>query len=98
MRRRKMNYEIHGNTIPHLHMHLFPRFDGDPFEGGPIDAAHVKFSRTAAEGPAVASTIKGYQQSWPLRRTATYRRDRDPVGLRAWRRSGSDPWSAITAG
>ena len=21
----KMNYEIHGNTIPHLHMHLFPR-------------------------------------------------------------------------
>ena len=22
---RKMNYEIHGNTIPHLHMHLYPR-------------------------------------------------------------------------
>ena len=21
----KMNYEIHGNTIPHLHMHFFPR-------------------------------------------------------------------------
>lgn len=21
----KMNYEIHGNTIPHLHMHLYPR-------------------------------------------------------------------------
>jgi len=21
----KINYEIHGNTIPHLHMHLFPR-------------------------------------------------------------------------
>ncbi len=20
----KMNYEIHGNTIPHLHLHLFP--------------------------------------------------------------------------
>lgn len=26
----KMNYEIHGNTIPHLHMHLYPRFPGDP--------------------------------------------------------------------
>jgi hypothetical protein len=50
MRPRKMNYDIHGHTIPHLHMHLFPRFDGDPFEGGPSDAAHVKFSRTAAEG------------------------------------------------
>ena len=38
MRPRRMSYEIHGNTISHLHMHLFPRFDGDPFEGGPIDA------------------------------------------------------------
>jgi diadenosine tetraphosphate (Ap4A) HIT family hydrolase len=33
----KMNYEIHGNTIPHLHMHFFPRYRGDRFERGPID-------------------------------------------------------------
>ena len=33
----KLNYEIHGNTMPHLHLHLFPRYRGDPFEGGPID-------------------------------------------------------------
>lgn len=33
----KMNYEIHGNTAPHLHVHLFPRYRGDQFEGGPID-------------------------------------------------------------
>lgn len=33
----KMNLEIHGNTIPHLHTHVFPRYRGDPFEGGPID-------------------------------------------------------------
>ena len=32
----KLNYEIHGNTVPHLHVHLFPRYVGDPFEGGPI--------------------------------------------------------------
>jgi diadenosine tetraphosphate (Ap4A) HIT family hydrolase len=25
----KLNYEIHGNTIPHLHPHLFPRYVGD---------------------------------------------------------------------
>ena len=33
----KMNYEIHGNSIPHLHMHLFPRYAGDPFEWQPIN-------------------------------------------------------------
>lgn len=33
----KMNYEVHGNTIPHLHMHFFPRYPGDPFEGAPIN-------------------------------------------------------------
>jgi len=41
----KLNYEIHGNTIEHLHLHLFPRFAGDAFEGRPIDprsdARHV---------------------------------------------------------
>jgi diadenosine tetraphosphate (Ap4A) HIT family hydrolase len=24
LRPEKLNYEIHGNTIPHLHLHLFP--------------------------------------------------------------------------
>ena len=33
----KMNYEIHGNSLPHLHMHFFPRYRGDQFEGQPID-------------------------------------------------------------
>jgi diadenosine tetraphosphate (Ap4A) HIT family hydrolase len=32
----KMNYEVHGNTLPHLHMHFFPRYPGDPFEHGPV--------------------------------------------------------------
>lgn len=33
----KINYEIHGNTIPHLHLHLYPRYLDDPFPGKPID-------------------------------------------------------------
>jgi diadenosine tetraphosphate (Ap4A) HIT family hydrolase len=37
----KLNYEIHGNTLPHLHMHFFPRYRGDGFEGRPIDARAV---------------------------------------------------------
>ncbi len=37
----KLNYEVHGNTIPHLHMHFYPRYPGDAFEGGPITAKAV---------------------------------------------------------
>lgn len=40
----KMNYEIHGNTVPHLHTHIFPRYRGDPFENGPIDPRAIKVS------------------------------------------------------
>ncbi len=34
----KMNLELHGNTIPHLHVYFYPRRPGDRFEGGPVDA------------------------------------------------------------
>lgn len=54
---KKMNYEIHGNTVPHLHMHLFPRFDGDPFEGGPIDGRRATFERSHADLLALAEAI-----------------------------------------
>ena len=37
----KLNYEIHGNTLPHLHMHFFPRYAGDRFEGRPVDPRNV---------------------------------------------------------
>ena len=32
----KINYEIHGNVIPHIHMHLVPRYPGDAVETGGI--------------------------------------------------------------
>jgi diadenosine tetraphosphate (Ap4A) HIT family hydrolase len=38
----KLNYEIHGNTLPHLHVHFFPRHAGDAFEGRPIDPRSVR--------------------------------------------------------
>ena len=37
----KLNYEIHGNTLPHLHVHYFPRYRGDAFENRPIDPRSV---------------------------------------------------------
>lgn len=33
----KINYEIHGNSGPHLHCHLFPRYLDDDFPSSPID-------------------------------------------------------------
>ena len=44
----KMNYEIHGNTVPHLHMHLFPRMPGDVYVGFP-NHGRATFTRSAEE-------------------------------------------------
>ena len=43
----KLNLELHGNTLPHLHVHVFPRAVGDPFEGGPIDPRRGRGTRYA---------------------------------------------------
>ena len=32
----KMNYQTLGNTVPHLHTHLLPRFVDDPAPGRPF--------------------------------------------------------------
>ena len=32
----KMNFEILGNAVPHLHCHIKPRYYGDPAPGKPI--------------------------------------------------------------
>lgn len=45
----RMNYEIHGNTVAHLHLHIFPRTDDDPFIGRPIDGSELRFLRTPSD-------------------------------------------------
>jgi diadenosine tetraphosphate (Ap4A) HIT family hydrolase len=32
----KMNYMTLGNTVPHLHTHVVPRYRDDPAPGGPL--------------------------------------------------------------
>jgi diadenosine tetraphosphate (Ap4A) HIT family hydrolase len=54
----KMNYEIHGNTLPHLHVHLFPRMRDDPFVGGPIDPRKVAFTRSTADLERIGRALK----------------------------------------
>jgi diadenosine tetraphosphate (Ap4A) HIT family hydrolase len=45
----KLNYEIHGNSLPHLHAHVFPRFPSDRFVGGPIDGRSAPVSQSPHE-------------------------------------------------
>jgi diadenosine tetraphosphate (Ap4A) HIT family hydrolase len=52
----KMNYETLGNSLPHLHTHLIPRYaDGDPRPGQPFPlsatapAARIPEERLLAE-------------------------------------------------
>ena len=33
----KINYEMHSNSVVHLHIHLFPRYLDDDFPSAPID-------------------------------------------------------------
>lgn len=32
----KINYAIAGNSVPHLHAHIQPRYHGDPYPGGVV--------------------------------------------------------------
>jgi diadenosine tetraphosphate (Ap4A) HIT family hydrolase len=32
----KLNYQMLGNSVPHLHTHVLPRYPDDPAPGGPI--------------------------------------------------------------
>ena len=56
----KMNYGIHGNVIPHLHMHLWPRFAADPYDIGGIPAHVASFTRTPAEIDAMREALVDY--------------------------------------
>lgn len=62
---RKMNYEIHGNSIPHLHLHLYPRFAGDPFEGRPIAMDDPGFTRTADDLRRMAYAVAAARAGTP---------------------------------
>lgn len=46
----KMNYELLGNMVPHMHWHLVPRFATDPLWPRPIwSEPHAEVILTAAE-------------------------------------------------
>lgn len=46
----KMNHELLGNSMPHLHWHLIPRYTSDPMWGRPIWAGIRRRKRLNEEG------------------------------------------------
>jgi diadenosine tetraphosphate (Ap4A) HIT family hydrolase len=54
----KMNYEIHGNVVPHLHVHLYPRYEGDPYGTGAPGRREESFTRTEQERAAIGDAIR----------------------------------------
>ena len=56
----KMNYELLGNMVPHMHWHLVPRFTTDPLWPRPIWAEpHDEVLLSAAEYAERIELIKG---------------------------------------
>jgi diadenosine tetraphosphate (Ap4A) HIT family hydrolase len=61
----KLNYELLGNQVPHLHWHLFPRYDNDPDRLKPVWLAIEKaevddaLRRRLEIGPADRLTTAG---------------------------------------
>jgi diadenosine tetraphosphate (Ap4A) HIT family hydrolase len=61
----KLNYEVHGNVIPHVHMHVVPRYPSDaiettglpfarlentPYRAGEFEAMRSAMSRAMVKG------------------------------------------------
>ena len=67
----KLNYELLGNQVPHLHWHLFPRYRSDPDARQPVWLALDRAERDPRERQRL--------QTGPLDRRATAARLREKL-------------------
>jgi diadenosine tetraphosphate (Ap4A) HIT family hydrolase len=58
---RKMNYELLGNQLPHIHWHVIPRLAGDPAPLEPV--WRVEHEPMFRSGPDLQSTVQRLQQA-----------------------------------
>jgi diadenosine tetraphosphate (Ap4A) HIT family hydrolase len=61
----KMNYELLGNQVPHIHWHLIPRLVGDPDPRWPVWRASHEPRRLPA--PEVAARIQAIREALTAR-------------------------------
>jgi diadenosine tetraphosphate (Ap4A) HIT family hydrolase len=67
----KMNYETLGNSLPHLHTHLIPRFADDPRPGQPFPLSaqppdtQVPEERLRADAAALRALLEQAKPSGP---------------------------------
>lgn len=54
----KMNYETLGNTVPHLHTHLLPRFVEDPAPGRPFPLLPQDGSESPTDAQQLATDAR----------------------------------------
>jgi diadenosine tetraphosphate (Ap4A) HIT family hydrolase len=58
---KKINYELLGNQLPHIHWHVIPRLAGDP---APLETVWlVQHEPMLRSGPDLQSTVQRLQQA-----------------------------------
>jgi diadenosine tetraphosphate (Ap4A) HIT family hydrolase len=55
----KMNFNILGNAVPHLHVHILPRYHGDPAPHRPIDPGAGRVELSVEEYQERIEAIRG---------------------------------------
>jgi diadenosine tetraphosphate (Ap4A) HIT family hydrolase len=63
----KMNYETLGNTVPHLHTHLIPRYEADPAPGRPFpllpqdgSESYIRDAELSADAAALRELLQDH--------------------------------------
>jgi diadenosine tetraphosphate (Ap4A) HIT family hydrolase len=64
----KLNYELLGNQVPHLHWHLFPRYKNDPETLMPVWLRLDRADKNPEEHHTCSGATSEYEQTSNLLR------------------------------
>ena len=58
----KMNLSMLGNVVPHVHWHLFPRYENDPHRTDPVWLRMNEFDQAKIDANEAQTIIKKIRQ------------------------------------